>query len=122
MKVAVILIIMFYFITYKDMVIKLKLNQSNTFKCLFENHVRSLGEPDSKLMLYSKVKRQYSDCHDLRSLVKFRMSIHGFPIERDRYSPRAAIAPHAPPPPPGPPRVVSFCSGNSSDSDSTCYL
>ena len=59
----------------------------------FENHVRSLGETDSKLMLYGKVKRQYlyvtyldSDCYDLRSLVKFRMSIHGFPIERGRYN------------------------------------
>ena len=53
----------------------------------------SLGESDSKLMLYGKVKRQCSyetyldsDCHDLRSLIKFRMSIHGFPIKRGIYN------------------------------------
>ena len=63
----------------------------NKCKCIFDNHVRSPGETDSKLMLYSKVKRQYSyeiykyldsDCYDLRSLVKFRMSLQGSPIER----------------------------------------
>ena len=71
---------------------QIKMKSLNKFKCLFENHVRYLGETDSKLMLYGKVKRQYShetyldsDCYDLRSLVKFRMSIHGFPIERGRY-------------------------------------
>ena len=42
-------------------------------------------------MSYGKVKRQYSyetylDYYDLRSLVKFRMLIHGFPIERGRYN------------------------------------
>ena len=66
--------------TYGD---KIKMKSLNKFKCLFENNVRSLGETDSKLMLYGKVKRQYSyetyldsDCYDLRSLVKFRMSIY----------------------------------------------
>ena len=72
---------------------QIKMKSFNKFKCLFENHVRSLGETDYKLMLYGKVKRQYSyetyldsDCYDLRYLVKFKMSIHGFPIERGRYN------------------------------------
>ena len=43
--------------TYGD---QIKMKSLNKFKCLFENHVRSLGETDSKLMLYGKVKRQYS--------------------------------------------------------------
>ena len=68
---------------------QIKMKSLNKFKCLFENPVRSLGETDSKLMVYGKVKRQYSyetylDCYDLRSSVKFRMPLHGFPIERGR--------------------------------------
>ena len=56
--------------------------KTESVRAIFRNNVLALRNTDSKLLLYSCVKREYSyekyldlGCHDLRNLTKFRMFV-----------------------------------------------
>ena len=81
------------------------------FKTLFRERMRLLSQTDGKLQLYGKLKREYKyekflDVGYMRakSLLKLRMSLHNFPIERGRYA-NPAVLRHD--------RICQFCRSDS---------
>ena len=80
-------------------------------KTLFRERMRLLSQTYCKLQLYGKLKREYKyekflDLGYMRakSLLKLRMSLHNFPIERGRYA-NPAVPRHD--------RICQFCRSDS---------